>query len=106
MKYCSNCGVQLRDDHRFCYRCGRDCTPPFYTPPHGDSRFSSKNGLVVLLLCFFLGAFGIHRFYIGRTLTAVLMLVTLGGLGIWVLVDLILLVTDGLYDEEGKIVKV
>lgn len=50
-----------------------------------------KSGGVAWLLWFFIGALGGHRFYLGRTGTGVAMLLTLGGLGFWVLVDLFLL---------------
>ena len=63
---------------------------------------STRSRLIALLLCFFLGCFGAHRFYIGKTGTAVLMLVTLGGLGIWMMVDLILIAAGSLRDDEGR----
>ena len=44
---------------------------------------SAKNGGLMLVLCLLLGIFGAHRFYAGKTRTAVLQLFTLGGLGIW-----------------------
>mgnify|MGYP000747754787 CR=1 FL=1 len=48
-------------------------------------------GSSILGFSFFLGGFGAHRFYVGKMGTAVLQIVTLGGLGIWVLIDLILI---------------
>jgi TM2 domain-containing membrane protein YozV len=67
--------------------------------------YSEKSGLVALLLCLFVGVLGIHRFYVGKIGTGVLQLLTLGGLGLWTLIDLILIVTGSFTDSEGKSVK-
>lgn len=50
-----------------------------------------KSSGIVWLLWFFTGGIGGHRFYLGRIGTGVAMLFTLGGLGIWTLIDLFLL---------------
>lgn len=63
---------------------------------------SDRSYLVTLLLCFFLGGFGAHRFYVGKVGTAILMLFTLGGLGIWALIDLIIIATGNFKDKQGK----
>ena len=63
---------------------------------------SDKSRLVATLLCFFLGGFGAHRFYVGKTGTAILMIVTLGGLGIWTLIDLIMVVMGAFRDADGR----
>jgi TM2 domain-containing membrane protein YozV len=63
---------------------------------------SDRSRLVALLLCVFLGCFGAHRFYVGKTGTGVLMVLALGGLGIWMLVDLILIATGSLRDGDGR----
>lgn len=53
----------------------------------------NKYYLITIILCFFLGALGAHRFYNKKMLTGILQLITLGGLGIWVIIDLILILT-------------
>ena len=54
------------------------------------------------LLCFFLGGLGAHRFYVGKVGTALLMILTLGGFGIWLLIDFIMILTGGFKDKEGR----
>lgn len=49
----------------------------------------TDNRIKGLLLCFFLGCFGIHRFYVGKIATGILWLFTLGFLGIGIIIDLI-----------------
>lgn len=63
---------------------------------------SDKKMVTACLLCFFLGGLGIHRFYVGKAGTGILMILTLGGLGIWVLIDFIMIITGGFKDSEGK----
>lgn len=70
-----------------------------------ESIESEKRILVGFLLCFFLGCFGLHRFYVGKIGTGILQLLTLGGLGIWALIDLIFLATGSFKEKDGKILK-
>ena len=68
------------------------------------SGVSPKSRLVTTLLCFFLGVFGIHRFYLGKVLSGILMLITFGGLGIWYFIDLILAICGKMRDGQGRLV--
>ncbi|MQA26405.1 MAG: NINE protein [Micromonosporaceae bacterium] len=62
----------------------------------------SKSWLVTVLLCFFLGGLGIHRFYVGKIGTGILMLVTFGALGIWTLIDFIMILIGKFSDKQGN----
>jgi len=68
------------------------------------SDISDKSRSVALLLAFLLGPFGAHRFYTGRTRSGIWMALTLGGLGIWYLYDIILVAAGGFRDAEGRLV--
>jgi len=63
---------------------------------------SDKKILPAFLLCFFLGMFGAHRFFVGKIGTGVLQLLTLGGLGIWTLIDFIMIIVGSFTDKEGN----
>jgi TM2 domain-containing membrane protein YozV len=54
----------------------------------------SKSFIVAFLLAFFLGFVGADRFYERKFGTAILKLITFGGLGLWTLIDLILILTN------------
>ncbi len=56
------------------------------------------------LLCWFLGAYGVHRFYVGKKLSGVIQLCTLGGLGIWTFVDLISLLRNKFTDKSSQVI--
>lgn len=67
-----------------------------------NTNISPKSRLAALLLCFFLGCLGIHRFYVGKIGTGILMIITLGGLSIWTLIDFIVIIVGGFKDKEGR----
>lgn len=64
-----------------------------------DSRFAR---LPVFVLCLFLGWFGVHRFYVGKIGTGLLQLVTIGGLGLWTLFDLLVILLGSFTDADAR----
>ena len=66
------------------------------------SNVSDKSRLVALLFCVLIGFLGVHRFYVGKVGTGVLMALTLGGCGIWMLIDTILIGVGSFRDKDGK----
>ena len=63
---------------------------------------TEKRILPAFLLCFFLGVLGAHRFYVGKIGTGILQIVTVGGFGIWTLIDLIMIIVGAFTDSEGN----
>lgn len=104
VNFCSNCGAHLETDASFCAQCGhRIDTDSQSTNGKENASFliSQKSATTTLLLCLFLGPLGIHRFYVGKIGTGLLMLFTGGGLGIWALIDLIMIANCQFSDSQG-----
>jgi len=98
-QFCRSCGQIISNLAPTCPHCGA----PTGNRPEGASP---KSRLAALLLCWFFGIFGVHRFYVGKIWTGILMIFTLGGLGIWVLVDLIMIIVGAFKDKERRPVSV
>lgn len=97
-KYCFSCGQTIDSRSELCPSCG---VPQ---PDAPINKSISSKWIAALLLSIIFGVFGIHRFFLGRIGTGLLMLFTAGGLGIWYVVDIILVITGNLKDQNGNLV--
>ena len=95
-RYCYNCKAETTPNATICMKCGVGLRNEM---AHGEGR----DWFTSLLLCFFLGIFGIHRFYTGHTAIGVVQLITLGGCGIWALVDFIMIIVGSFRDSDGNL---
>ncbi|HEX7368266.1 MAG TPA: TM2 domain-containing protein [Candidatus Saccharimonadales bacterium] len=73
---------------------------PAAQPPLQEE--SNKSYVATWLFAWFLGIFGVDRFYLGKVGTGILKLITFGGLGIWVWVDIILVLAGVTKDKSGR----
>ena len=124
--FCNNCGTQLNwptqppqhqppPQHQqtpyYQQQHQQPGQPPQYQQQTGygqqyaASIVSPKSRLAATLLAWFLGVFGVHRFYIGKIGTGLAMLFTLGGLGIWAFIDFIMAAAGSLRDGDDLPVK-
>ncbi len=96
-QYCRSCAAVMSREALACPKCGAPNASAV-----AASGVSPKSRTVALLLCFFFGLFGVHRFYVGKVGTGIAMILTLGGLTIWSLIDFIMIIVGSFTDSEGR----
>lgn len=105
MNYCPNCGKPVNEETNFCPNCGMPLKSISEPKPAKETVSDDDRWLITLLLCILVGSLGVHRFYTGNILTGVLMLITLGGCGVWTIVDIVMIAGNTYRDGDGKTLK-
>ncbi len=114
--YCNKCGAQLPDDAKYCNVCGnmvqRQSAPEektyvFQGTVTPEEQMSTRSKMVAGLLGIFVGAFGVHNFYlgkIGRGVAQIALTLCSCGIGsIWGFIEGILILCDRIdTDADGK----
>jgi len=102
IKFCRDCEAEILENAEICPKCGcRQLNSSVANRKH-QCEVSQKSRLAACLLCLFLGDLGIHRFYVGKVGTGIAMIFTLGGLGIWALIDFIMICFGEFKDADKK----
>ncbi len=121
MKFCKNCGCELKDEDQFCGNCGANQSSnadlvnntSTNTNQQAFQNVSEKSRVVAAIFAWFLGCLGIHNFYLGNNKKAVTQLVLtcfcflvipIVISAIWALIDFILILCGTYKDGNDKVV--
>ena len=123
--FCPQCGSPTDANAVVCVRCGASLESITTTAntDKAQDKTSKKSRLVLVLLSFILGLLGVHKFYSGKIVTGItmLMLTIIGVLtsilvdsgpgliliaivSVWVLIDLMKAIIGRVKDKEGKLI--
>ncbi len=118
--FCQYCGARIDPDSVFCKNCGARLAPNKYPQDYSveepyrqntsqnraeqppEQQKGTKDWLIAILLSYFVGIFGIDRFYLGHIASGIIKLLTCGGCGIWWLIDFLLIAFNSLRDSTGQ----
>ena len=102
-KKCPYCGVDIDEEASRCYNCKEWLVE--IIEPKDDDLFNQEvqqDFLPTALFAWFLGCFGIHRFYTGSIPIGLVQLFTMGGCGIWAYIDFIMICFGMYKDGQGR----
>jgi TM2 domain-containing membrane protein YozV len=102
--FCQECGFAVKPLAEHCVKCGSKLVQ-LIRPVAVDSSKRRRIVSLLAILPALVGLNGIHRFYLGKTGTGIVMLLTLGGIYVWTIYDFVRAVTGKMKDKEGKLIK-
>lgn len=101
--FCSHCGKPIEPNMAYCPHCSTELKSSV-SPTMISVKKSPKSANITWLLCVLFGLFGIHRLYVNKLGTGFIMFITIGGFGLWTLLDLLFIVNNKFEDKEGRVI--
>ena len=106
-KFCPKCGTQVEDTQTFCPSCGVQLNGATNTVSSGPVNPEAKSKMAAGLLGLFLGAWGVHNFYLGNTSRGVIQIVvtilTCGFGGLWGFIEGIMILAGSINTDANGI---
>ena len=103
-KFCANCGKEVLPDAMVCLNCGVALKSAGGTS-NANWLPIGKDKITAIILCLFLGAIGVHNFYLGerkKGIAKILLCLVFGVSAIFALIDLIKMITDSYVVDPNK----
>jgi predicted RNA-binding Zn-ribbon protein involved in translation (DUF1610 family) len=97
--FCSSCGAVIKREAEICPKCG------VRQKKSSSISEASMNYNTLLWLSILLGEFGVDHFYVGKTGSGILKLCTLGGCGVWWILDIIKVFNGKFTDKDGNVIR-
>lgn len=106
-KFCPKCGTQVEDTQTFCPGCGAQLNGAANTVSNGPVNPEAKSKMAAGLLGLFLGAWGVHNFYLGNTSRGVIQIVvtifTCGFGGLWGFIEGIMILAGSINTDANGV---
>jgi len=99
--FCQTCGFSTQAEDILCHKCGAKLSR--LAEPTRIVSVKPRNTTALLaVLPALVGVNGVHQFYLGKIGIGIAMFLTLGGVGIWTIIDLVIILQGKMMDKEGK----
>ena len=106
-KFCPKCGMQVEETQTFCPGCGAQLNGAANSVSTGPVNPEAKSKMAAGLLGLFLGAWGVHNFYLGNTSRGVIQIVvtilTCGFGGLWGFIEGIMILAGSINTDANGV---